>query len=43
LPWAAIKAVTDGADGGSAGDFSANLQRAARKAGEAMEGFVKRL
>lgn len=37
LPWAAIKAVTDGADGESADDFSANLKRAARKAGEAME------
>lgn len=37
LPWCAIKVVTDGADGESAGDFSANLQRAARKAGEAME------
>lgn len=37
LPWAAIKAVTDGADGESAGDFSANLKRAACKAGQAME------
>ena len=37
LPWCAIKAVTDGADGESAGDFSANLRRAARKAGEAMD------
>lgn len=37
LPWAAIKAVTDGADGDSAGDFSANLKRAARKAAQAME------
>jgi adenosylhomocysteine nucleosidase len=41
LPWCAIKAVTDDADGESAGDFSANLKRAARKAGEAMEGFVQ--
>jgi adenosylhomocysteine nucleosidase len=40
LPWAAIKAVTDDADGTSAGDFSANLKRAARKAGEAMEWFL---
>jgi adenosylhomocysteine nucleosidase len=40
LPWCAIKAVTDDADGGSAGDFRANLRRAARKAGEAMEGLV---
>lgn len=40
LPWAAIKAVTDSADGESAGDFSTNLKRAARKAGEAMEKLV---
>ena len=40
LPWAAIKAVTDGADGESASDFSANLKRAARKAGEAIERLV---
>jgi adenosylhomocysteine nucleosidase len=37
LPWCAIKAVTDAADGQSAGDFSANLSAAARKAAEAME------
>jgi adenosylhomocysteine nucleosidase len=37
LSWCAIKAVTDDADCQSAGDFSANLKRAARKAGEAME------
>ena len=40
LPWCAIKAVTDGADGESAGDFSANLRRAARKAAAAMERVV---
>lgn len=40
LPWCAIKAVTDDADGGSAGDFSANLKRAARRAAEAMEQAV---
>lgn len=40
LPWCAIKAVTDGADGESAGDFGTNLKLAARKAGEAMEGVV---
>jgi adenosylhomocysteine nucleosidase len=40
LPWAAIKAVTDGADGDSAGDFSANLRRAASKAAEAMERLI---
>lgn len=43
LPWVAIKAVTDGADGESAGDFSANLAKAARKAGEAMEGLVRQV
>ena len=37
LPWCAIKAVTDDADGDSAGDFSLNLLRAARKAAVAME------
>ena len=31
LPWAAIKAVTDGADGESAGDFSVNLRKAERR------------
>jgi adenosylhomocysteine nucleosidase len=36
LPWCAIKAVTDGADGESAGDFSANLRLAAAKAADAM-------
>jgi adenosylhomocysteine nucleosidase len=41
LPWCAIKAVTDGADGESAGDFNANLERAARKAAEAMERAVE--
>lgn len=37
LPWCAIKAVTDGADGESAADFRANLSRAARKAAAAIE------
>ena len=37
LPWCAIKAVTDEADGESAGDFSTNLRAAARKAADAME------
>ncbi len=37
LPWCAIKAVTDYADGDSAGDFSLNLLRAAKKAAVAME------
>jgi adenosylhomocysteine nucleosidase len=34
-PWAAIKAVTDEANGESAGDFHANLVRAARLAAQA--------
>ena len=41
LAWCAIKAVTDSADGESAGDFNANLKRAARKAAEAMERVVE--
>ena len=40
LPWCAIKAVTDGADSESAGDFTANLKRAARKAAGAMERLI---
>jgi adenosylhomocysteine nucleosidase len=40
LPWCAIKAVTDGADGESADDFSANLLRAAQRAARAMAGVV---
>ncbi|MGL5838935.1 MAG: purine phosphorylase [Sphingorhabdus sp.] len=43
LPWAAIKAVTDGADGESADSFSTNLKRAARKAAEATERLVATL
>jgi len=43
LRWAAIKAVTDGADGESAGDFHANLLRAAKKAAEAAERLVQHL
>lgn len=39
-PWAAIKAVTDEANGDSAGDFHANLVRAARVAGQAVERLV---
>jgi adenosylhomocysteine nucleosidase len=37
LPWCAIKAVTDGADGDSAGDFSMNLRLAAAKAALAID------
>lgn len=37
LPWSAIKATTDEANGTSAGDFQANLLLAARRAAEAAE------
>jgi adenosylhomocysteine nucleosidase len=37
LPWAAIKATSDDANGASAGDFQANLLRAARLAADAAE------
>jgi adenosylhomocysteine nucleosidase len=40
LPWCAIKAVTDDADSDSAGDFQANLMRAAQKAAVAMERVI---
>lgn len=40
LPWAAVKAVTDDANGGSAGDFHANLVRAAEIAARAVERLV---
>jgi len=40
LPWAAIKAVTDDANGESAGDFHANLVRAAGVAAHAVERLV---
>ena len=43
LPWAAVKAPTDGADGASAGDFSANLNAAAARAARAIEALVGRL
>ena len=39
-PWAAIKAVTDEANGDSAGDFHANLVRAARIAAGQVERLV---
>lgn len=41
LPWIAIKATTDDANGESAGDFSANLARAARRAAEAAEAILR--
>ena len=43
VPWAAIKAASDNADGESAGDFQANLQRAARVAAEATERMIAAL
>ena len=39
-PWAAIKAVTDDANGDSSADFHANLMRAARQAAESVERLV---
>lgn len=43
VPWAAIKATTDGADGSSAGDFTANLMRAALSAADAAEDILRRI
>lgn len=43
LPWAAIKATTDDANGASASDFQANLLRAARRAAEAAERSLEHL
>lgn len=40
LPWAAIKATTDNANGESAGDFQTNLKRAARIAADAAERMI---
>ena len=42
-PWAAIKAVTDDANGASGDDFQANLVRAARMAGQGVERLIERL
>src|SRR3546814_14647585 len=41
-PWAAIKAVTDEANNHSAGDFHANLVRAARAAAGEIERLLAR-
>lgn len=41
VPWAGIKATTDGADGSSAGDFTANLLRASRAAADAAEHVLR--
>lgn len=43
IPWAGIKATTDDANGESAGDFEANLLRAARRAAEAAERAISLL
>ena len=43
LPWAAVKATTDSADGMSAGDFNANLRAASARAAAAVEMLVARL
>ncbi len=43
LPWAAVKAVTDDANGASAGDFQTNLLRAAQVAAGAVERLVEKL
>jgi nucleoside phosphorylase len=43
VPWAGVKSTTDGADGGSAGDFSANLRRASRDAALAAEDILRRV
>jgi adenosylhomocysteine nucleosidase len=40
LPWAAIKAPTDEANGDSAGDFHANLLAAAARAAQGMEALI---
>jgi adenosylhomocysteine nucleosidase len=43
LPWAAVKAPTDEANGASAGDFHANLLAAAARAARAVEALMGRL
>jgi len=43
LPWAGIKAVTDGANSDSSGDFHANLSAAARRAADAAAEFISRI
>ncbi len=43
LPWAAIKAVTDDANGASGGDFMDNLGRAAAAAADAMARLIARV
>lgn len=43
VPWAAIKATTDNADGESSGDFQTNLKRAAQVAADAAERIIAAL
>ena len=43
LPWAGIKAVTDGANSDSSGDFHANLERAANLAAAEAARFIELL
>ncbi len=43
IPWAGIKAVTDGANGDSSGDFHANLERAANRAASEAARFIELL
>lgn len=40
IPWAGIKAVTDGANGDSSGDFHANLEAAAKRAADRAAEFL---
>ena len=43
LPWAAIKATTDNADGTSSGDFQSNLKRSASVAAQAAQRLISAL
>ena len=43
LPWAGIKAVTDGANSSSSGDFHANLEAAAKRAADAAVDFIHQI
>ena len=43
ISWAGVRAVSDGANGESVGDFQSNLRRAARDAGDAAERLVQLL
>jgi len=43
IPWAGIKAVTDGANSDSSGDFHANLERAANRAADEAARFIELL